>query len=65
MDRVPRSCGCCEQRMLKKRKKKRGGGGCLVIVDDYRELSNIIIILGIYIELQLRAFKVVQETLNK
>ena len=37
-------------------------GGCPVIIDDYRELSNMFI-LGFYIELQLYAFKVVQETL--
>ena len=38
-------------------------GGCPVMIDDYSELSNMLI-LGFYIKLQLYAFKVVQETLQ-
>ena len=40
---------------------KKGGlsGGCPVIINNYRELSNMLI-LGFYIKLQLFAFKIDQ-----
>ena len=56
-------CGPSAAELWLSRANNAKKGGCPVIIDDYRELSNMFI-LGFYINLQLYAFNVVQETLQ-